>query len=98
MPTLALRPRTRRLLYRAATLPLELAPLLALAAALDLSRLRQNGWANVFYSAADHSMGSNWHDFLYASFDPSGVMTVDKPPLALWVQAASVRLFGFQPL
>jgi hypothetical protein len=29
---------------------------------------------------------------------PSGVMTVDKPPLALWVQSLSVRVFGFHPL
>jgi 4-amino-4-deoxy-L-arabinose transferase-like glycosyltransferase len=26
------------------------------------------------------------------------VMTVDKPPLALWVQALSVRVFGYHPL
>ena len=25
-------------------------------------------------------------------------MTVDKPPLALWVQALSARIFGFHPL
>src|SRR5688500_13082609 len=25
-------------------------------------------------------------------------MTVDKPPMALWVQALSVRVFGFHPL
>src|SRR3954471_701364 len=43
-------------------------------------------------------MSSSWHDFLYGSFDSSGVMTVDKPPLALWVQAASVKVFGFHPL
>ena len=28
----------------------------------------------------------------------SGLMTVDKPPLALWVQALSARIFGFHPL
>ena len=43
-------------------------------------------------------MSSSWHDFLYASFDRSGVMTVDKPPLALWVQSLSVRVFGYHPL
>ena len=43
-------------------------------------------------------MASNWHAFVYGSFDAAGVMTVDKPPLALWVQALSVRLFGFHPL
>ncbi len=30
--------------------------------------------------------------------DRSGLMTVDKPPLALWVQALSARIFGFHPL
>ena len=43
-------------------------------------------------------MASSWHAFLYGSFDAAGVMTVDKPPLALWVQALSVRVFGFHPL
>ena len=43
-------------------------------------------------------MSSSWHDFLFASLDHSGVMTVDKPPLALWVQALSVRVFGYHPL
>ena len=43
-------------------------------------------------------MSSSWHNFLFASLDPSGVMTVDKPPLALWVQALSVRVFGYHPL
>jgi 4-amino-4-deoxy-L-arabinose transferase-like glycosyltransferase len=43
-------------------------------------------------------MSSSWHSFLFASMDPSGVMTVDKPPLALWVQALSVRVFGYHPL
>jgi 4-amino-4-deoxy-L-arabinose transferase-like glycosyltransferase len=76
----------------------ELAGLLALAAGLDLWALRRNGWANDYYAAAVRSMGSSWHAFLFGSFDPSGVMTVDKPPLALWVQALSVRIFGFHPL
>src|SRR5919199_464508 len=76
----------------------ELAALVAVAGLLDLWRLGQNGWANGFYSAAVRSMGSSWHDFIYGSFDPSGVMTVDKPPLALWVQTLSAKVFGFRPL
>jgi len=76
----------------------ELLLLAALAALLNLWALSRNGWANDYYSAAVRSMGSNWHDFLYASLDRSGVMTVDKPPLALWVQALSVRAFGYHPL
>src|SRR3954447_17919745 len=76
----------------------ELAGLLVLAAVLNLWALGQNGWANEYYSAAVHSMASNWHNFLYGSFDASGVMTVDKPPLSLWVQALSLRVFGFHSL
>ena len=76
----------------------ELLALVALAASLDLWALGQNGWANEYYSAAVRSMSSSWHNFLFGSFDPSGVMTVDKPPLALWVQSLSVRAFGFHPL
>jgi 4-amino-4-deoxy-L-arabinose transferase-like glycosyltransferase len=76
----------------------ELALLLALAAVLYLWGLNKNGWANDYYSAAVRSMSSSWHNFLFASADPSGVMTVDKPPLALWVQALSVRVFGYSSL
>src|SRR4051794_1415558 len=76
----------------------ELAGLLVLTALLNLWALGRNGWANDYYSAAVRSMASSWHSFLYGSFDPSGVMTVDKPPLALWVQVAFVKLFGYHPL
>ncbi|MEA2313322.1 MAG: hypothetical protein QOI03_14 [Solirubrobacteraceae bacterium] len=76
----------------------ELIGLIALAGALYLWALSRNGWANTYYSAAVRSMSSSWHDFLFASLDRSGAMTVDKPPLALWVQALSVRAFGYHPL
>jgi 4-amino-4-deoxy-L-arabinose transferase-like glycosyltransferase len=76
----------------------ELAGLLALAGVLNLWALSRNGWANDYYSAAVRSMSSSWHNFLFGSLDASGVMTVDKPPLALWVQSLSVRLFGYHPL
>jgi 4-amino-4-deoxy-L-arabinose transferase-like glycosyltransferase len=73
----------------------ELLALLLLAAMLNLWALSRNGFANEYYSAAVRSMSTSWHAFLYGSFDRGGVMTVDKPPLALWVQALSVRAFGF---
>jgi 4-amino-4-deoxy-L-arabinose transferase-like glycosyltransferase len=76
----------------------ELVALLALAALLNFWALSKNGWANDYYSAAVRSMASSWHNFLYESFDPAGLMTVDKPPLALWVQALSVRAFGWSSL
>ena len=76
----------------------ELVALLMLAAILNLWALGQNGWANDYYSAAVRSMSGSWHNFFYNSYDAAGVMTVDKPPLAFWVQALSVRVFGFNSL
>ena len=76
----------------------ELIALLGLTALLNLWNLGINGWANTYYSAAVRSMAASWHDLLFASLDRSGLMTVDKPPLALWVQALAVRVFGFHPL
>jgi 4-amino-4-deoxy-L-arabinose transferase-like glycosyltransferase len=48
-----------------------------------------------FYGAAARSMAGSWHDFLFGAFDPAGTVTVDKLPGALWVQALSLRAFGF---
>ncbi|MGZ8633272.1 MAG: ArnT family glycosyltransferase [Solirubrobacteraceae bacterium] len=88
------RPTPRR---RALPVP-ELGLLLLISGVLNLWALSRNGWANEYYSAAVRSMSSSWHNFLYGSFDASGLMTVDKPPLALWVQALSARVFGFHSL
>ncbi|HEX4115783.1 MAG TPA: glycosyltransferase family 39 protein [Solirubrobacteraceae bacterium] len=74
-----------------------LAGILVLAAVMNTHRLSQNGYANTFYSAGVHSMLKSWHNFFFVSFDGGGLVTVDKPPLALWVQAASAELFGFSP-
>lgn len=72
--------------------------ILLLAAALRLWRLDQNGYDNEYYAAAVRSMAGSWHAFLYNSFDPTGFVSVDKPPLALWIQATAVKLFGFHGL
>jgi 4-amino-4-deoxy-L-arabinose transferase-like glycosyltransferase len=76
----------------------ETSSLVRVAAILNLWALGRNDWANTYYAGAVRSMASSWHAFLYASLDRAGVMTVDKPPLTLWVQALSVRVFGFHPL
>jgi 4-amino-4-deoxy-L-arabinose transferase-like glycosyltransferase len=89
------RPRSRARGFSLSLPAPELAALLVLAGVLYLWALSRNGFANDYYSAAVRSMSTSWHAFLYGSFDASGVMTVDKPPLALWVQALSARVFGF---
>jgi 4-amino-4-deoxy-L-arabinose transferase-like glycosyltransferase len=40
-------------------------------------------------------MSESWHDFIFGAFDPAGTVTVDKLPGALWLQALSLRVFGF---
>src|SRR5215208_3965756 len=94
-------PRSARALPGLRSIPLprpELGALLVLAAVLNLWALGANGWANEYYSAAVRSMSESWNAFLFGTFDAAGVMTVDKPPLALSVQALSARIFGFHSL
>src|SRR5262245_41289431 len=71
---------------------------LALAAALRLWALERNGFGHLEYAAAVRSMLGGWRNFVFAAFDPAGFVSVDLPPVALWVQAASARLLGFRGL
>jgi 4-amino-4-deoxy-L-arabinose transferase-like glycosyltransferase len=52
---------------------------------------------NPFYDAAVRSMGQSWHNFFFGAYEPGGSVSVDKPPLDLWLQVASTKLFGFNP-
>ena len=98
LPLARPRPRARGRVRSLVARRPELLGLLVLAAVLNLWALGRNGFANEYYAAAVRSMSTSWHAFLYGSFDAGGVMTVDKPPLALWVQALSVRVFGYSSL
>ncbi len=69
--------------------------ILAVAAFLDVFRLGRNGYANDYYSGAVRSMLKSWHNFFFVSFDPGGLVSVDKPPLALWLEAGSAKIFGY---
>ncbi len=48
-----------------------------------------------FYDAAVRSMGSSWDAFLFGALEPGGSVAIDKPPLALWLQVGSTKLFGW---
>ncbi len=69
--------------------------ILLLAAGLRLTRLDQNGYGNTYYSAAARSMLASFANFFFGAFDPVGLVTVDKPPVALWIQATSARILGY---
>src|SRR5277367_725456 len=75
-----------------------LAAVIALSAVLNFNHLSQNGYANIFYSAGVKSELASWHNFIFVSFDRYGFISIDKPPIGLWVQVLSARLFGLHPL
>ncbi len=77
---------------------LSLACPLVLSALLNFWNLSQNGYSNIYYSVAVQSMLQNWHNFFFGSYDAGGFITVDKPPVALWMQAISAKIFGFSSL
>ena len=68
--------------------------LLAGTAVLYLVGLSQNGWANSYYSAAVQAGSQSWTAAFFGSSDAASSITVDKPPLSLWVMDLSVRIFG----
>lgn len=71
------------------------AVLLLATAVLYLWNLTASGYANDFYAMAVQAGTKNWEAFLFASLDPGNVITVDKPPAAMWMMALSGRIFGF---
>ncbi len=71
--------------------------LIVLAAGLRLWMI-QDVPGNVFYDAAVRSMSTSWHDFFFGALEPSGTVSIDKPPVDLWLQVASTRILGFGPV
>ena len=68
---------------------------LVLAALLCLWNLTENGLSNEYYAAAVKSGSVSWKAWFFGSLDPGSFITVDKPPLSLWLGGLSARLFGF---
>ena len=73
-----------------------LAALCGLSAWLRIWRLDQNGYGNLYQAATVRSMLLSWHNYFYVSFDPAGFLSVDKPPVAFWIEAASAKLLDFR--
>lgn len=88
----------RHLLRRLTPLRLGLVAILATGAALRLWRLERNEFGTEYYSAGVRSMSQSWHAFLYNAFDPAGFVSLDKPPVAFWIQTLGARLFGFHEM
>jgi 4-amino-4-deoxy-L-arabinose transferase-like glycosyltransferase len=63
---------------------------------LNFLKIGREGLGDKYYAAAVKSMLSSWHNFFFASFDPGGFVTVDKPAPGLWIQTLSAAIFGFK--
>ena len=72
-----------------------LCAILSLSLFLNFWNPWNEGFSNDYYAAAVRSMLENPNLAFYNSFDAAGFVTVDKPPVGLWVQAISAAVFGF---
>jgi 4-amino-4-deoxy-L-arabinose transferase-like glycosyltransferase len=66
-----------------------------LAVAFVLYAWALSGNANEYYAAAILSGTRSWKAFFFGAIDAGSFITVDKPPLALWVMGLSARIFGY---
>jgi 4-amino-4-deoxy-L-arabinose transferase-like glycosyltransferase len=73
---------------------LGLAAVVLVAAVLRLANLAALGYANHYYTAGVASMLQSWHNFFFVAAEPGGSVSIDKPPVGLWLQAISAYIFG----
>jgi 4-amino-4-deoxy-L-arabinose transferase-like glycosyltransferase len=72
-----------------------LASILVLSAFLNLWNIWNQGITDSYYAAAVKSMLINPRIAFFNPFDPAGFITVDKPPIGLWIQAIFAAILGF---
>ena len=72
-----------------------LAAVLLIAAVLRLWRLEDNGFGTEYYAAGVRSMLQGGWLLFYNAFDPAGFVSLDKPPLAFWIQTLFAAVLGF---
>ena len=41
-------------------------------------------------------MGLSWHNFFFGAFEPGASVSIDKPPVDLWLQVISGKVFGYE--
>lgn len=73
---------------------LGLAVIVAGAASLRFANLDSLGYVNHYYTAGVTSMLQSWHNFFFVAAEPGGAVSIDKPPLGLWLQAISAYFLG----
>ncbi|MEZ0396294.1 MAG: glycosyltransferase family 39 protein [Anaerolineales bacterium] len=84
-----------RLLWKRLTpATLILIAIMLLSAGLHFYNIAAIGDSNAYYTAAVKSMLQSWHNFFFVAAEPGGSVTVDKPPLGLWIEAAFAAVLG----
>ena len=71
-----------------------LAIIALVAGILRFANLDALGYANHYYTAAIVAMLQSWHNFFFVAAEPGASVTIDKPPVGLWIQTASAYIFG----
>jgi 4-amino-4-deoxy-L-arabinose transferase-like glycosyltransferase len=70
--------------------------IMLLSLLLHFSNLEAIGEANTYYTAAVESMLDSRSNFFFVAAEPGGSVTVDKPPLGLWIEAAFAFVLGVE--
>ncbi|MBI9049598.1 MAG: glycosyltransferase family 39 protein [Anaerolineaceae bacterium] len=84
----------RRLVYRITPAMLILFAIMLLSAGLHFYNISAIGDANDYYTAAVKSMLQSWHNFFFVAAEPGGSVSIDKPPLGLWIETAFAAVLG----
>ncbi|MBE0672511.1 MAG: glycosyltransferase family 39 protein [Anaerolineales bacterium] len=61
---------------------------------IHMYNIESIGDANAYYTAAVKSMLGSWSNFFFVAAEPGGSVTVDKPPLGLWIEAVFAYFLG----
>lgn len=68
--------------------------IMAFSFGLHIYNIDSIGDANSYYTAAVKSMLQSWSNFFFVAAEPGGSVTVDKPPLGLWVETVFAYFLG----
>ena len=68
--------------------------IMAFSFGLHMYNIESIGDANAYYTAAVKSMLQSWSNFFFVAAEPGGSVTVDKPPLGLWIEAVFAYFLG----
>ena len=85
---------TKKILPGVTTGMLVIAAIMVFSFVLHMVKIDSIGYANEYYTAAAESMTQSWSNFFFVAAEPGGSVTVDKPPLGLWIEAIFAYFLG----